>query len=120
MKNTAEIKEGPMKVFLKFISPLLAAALVSITMHGQAAGKMDETVRLNQIQVIGTHNSYHAGIAPSEQKLWEQRNPKLLRGLDYRHAPLPDQLSAGVRQIELDIFADQKGGLYADPAGPHM
>jgi len=24
-----------------------------------------EAVKLNEIQVIGTHNSYHAGIAPS-------------------------------------------------------
>jgi len=31
-------------------------------------------VKLNQIQVIGTHNSYHAGLAPSEAKLLEQKN----------------------------------------------
>src|SRR5580704_10902826 len=76
----------------------------------------DKVVHLNQIQVIGSHNSYHAGFAPSERKYLEAKNPKGLRGLDYHHAPLADQLSAGVRQIEIDIFSDSKGGLFAHPA----
>jgi hypothetical protein len=44
------------------------------------------------------------------------KNPKALRGLDYHHAPLADQLSGGVRQIEIDVFADAKGGRFAHPA----
>jgi hypothetical protein len=76
----------------------------------------DKVVHLNQIQVIGSHNSYHAGFAPSERKLLEMKNPKTLRGLDYHHAPLGDQLSGGVRQIEIDVFADTKGGRFAHPA----
>lgn len=105
-----------MRLFGKL--PLLSVffGLASIALLGQASLKMDDTVHLNEIQVIGTHNSYHAGFTPGEEKFWQEKNPKLLHGLDYRHAPLPDQLSAGVRQIELDIFADQKGGLYANPA----
>jgi hypothetical protein len=77
----------------------------------------NDSVRINQIQVIGTHNSYHAGLAPSEAKLWEQKNPKLYRSLEYRHPPLDQQLTSGVRQIELDIYADSEGGRYAHPAG---
>ena len=73
-------------------------------------------MRLNQIQVIGSHNSYHEGFAPSERKYLESKNPKALRGLDYHHAPLPDQLSGGVRQIEIDIFSDSEGGRFAHPA----
>jgi hypothetical protein len=75
----------------------------------------DKIVHLNQIQVIGSHNSYHAGFAPSEYKYLEMKNPKALRSLDYHHAPLADQLSGGVRQIEIDIFADPKGGRFAHP-----
>ena len=30
------------------------------------------------------------------------------------------QFDAGVRQIELDVYADTKGGLYAHPSGPSM
>ena len=41
-------------------------------------------------------------------------------GLDYQHEPLTQQLDSGVRQIELDIFADSQGGRYAHPAGPQM
>jgi hypothetical protein len=80
--------------------------------------KGDNNVKLNQIQVIGTHNSYHAGIAPSESKLWRAKNPDAYKGLDYQHQPLTQQFDSGVRQIELDVYADTKGGLYAHPAGP--
>ena len=74
-------------------------------------------VRINQIQVIGTHNSYHAGFAPSAAKLWREKNPKMFAGLDYRHPSLTSQLEGGARQIELDVFADPKGGLFAHPYG---
>jgi hypothetical protein len=83
-----------------------------------ASSFSDDSVRMNQIQVIGTHNSYHAGIAPSEAKLMKERNLRVFESLEYRHRPLDAQLSAGVRQIELDIFADGDGGRYAHPAGP--
>jgi Phosphoinositide phospholipase C, Ca2+-dependent len=79
-----------------------------------------QSLKLNQIQVIGTHNSYHAGIAPSESILWQQRNLHAFEGLDYHHPPLTQQLDSGVRQIELDIFADSQGGRFAHPAGPGM
>ncbi len=81
---------------------------------------LDDAVKLNQIQVIGTHNSYHAGIAPSEAKLWQTKNPKAMLGLDYQHPPLREQLDSGVRQLELDIYVDNKGGRYAHPTGPRM
>lgn len=90
-----------------------ALAMVSPAFSQQAA--QDAKVRVNQIQVIGSHNSYHAGFAPSERKYLEMNSPKTLRGLDYKHAPLADQLSSGIRQIEIDIFADPKGGLFAHP-----
>jgi Phosphoinositide phospholipase C, Ca2+-dependent len=82
--------------------------------NSQAA--QDKIVHLNQIQVIGSHNSYHAGFAPSERKYLEMKNPKALRSLDYHHAPLGDQLSGGVRQVEIDVFSDPKGGRFAHPA----
>jgi hypothetical protein len=83
--------------------------------RGQEGGK--DSVKINQIQVIGSHNSYHAGLAPSEARLMMEKNPKIYRELEYRHQPLDQQLNAGIRQIELDIFADSQGGRYAHPAG---
>ncbi|MEO6817902.1 MAG: phosphatidylinositol-specific phospholipase C1-like protein [Edaphobacter sp.] len=80
------------------------------------AAEQDQHVRVNQIQVIGSHNSYHAGFPPSARKLMEKMSPEGLHALDYYHAPLADQLSGGVRQIEIDVYADSKGGRYAHPA----
>jgi hypothetical protein len=82
--------------------------LLCATAHAQ--------IRLNQIQVIGSHNSYHAGLAPSEAAWLEKRNPKSLAALDYRHPSLDVQLSNGVRQVEIDVYADVEGGRYAHPA----
>ena len=76
----------------------------------------DAVVRINQIQIIGTHNSYHAGFAPSEAKLMQAKDPEAFESLDYSHRPLADQLSSGVRQIEIDVYADSKGGRFAHPA----
>ncbi|MEG8130282.1 phosphatidylinositol-specific phospholipase C1-like protein [Xanthomonas hortorum] len=72
--------------------------------------------RLTDLQYIGSHNSYHAGFAPSEAALLKQLNPELFAALDYRHPALPQQLDDGVRQLELDVFADANGGRYAHPA----
>jgi Phosphoinositide phospholipase C, Ca2+-dependent len=93
------------------------SALLSALSCVAAAPDPNDSVKINQIQVIGTHNSYHAGLAPSEARLWEQKNPKLYQSLEYRHRPLDEQLTSGVRQIELDIYADSEGGRYAHPAG---
>ena len=73
-------------------------------------------VRLNQIQVIGSHNSYHAGMAPSETAWLRKLNSKSADGLEYRHPSLDVQFDMGVRQVEIDIYADVKGGRYAHPA----
>jgi hypothetical protein len=101
----------------KFLA-MFSMIMMPLSSFGQAgtAAEQDRNLRLNQIQVIGSHNSYHSGIAPSEHKLIEHQNPKAMRALDYAHAPLADQLSGGVRQLEIDIYADTKGGRYAHPA----
>jgi hypothetical protein len=93
---------------------LMGQAVIAEQHDSQAA--QDKVIHLNQIQVIGSHNSYHAGFAPSERKYLEMNDPKTLRSLDYHHGPLGDQLSGGVRQIEIDIFADPNGGRFAHPA----
>jgi hypothetical protein len=79
-----------------------------------------QQLKLNEIQLIGTHNSYHAGISPNEMAWLHKVNPKAADALDYRHPSLTTQLNDGVRQFELDIFGDTKGGLFAHPAGPGL
>jgi hypothetical protein len=99
------------------------AVFVAATVGAQAgtsAADSDAQVRINQIQVIGSHNSYHAGLLPGMRAYLGEKKPDALRGLDYAHQPLDQQFDGGVRQIELDIFADSKGGRYAHPAGPRL
>lgn len=85
-----------------------------------ACAQQNKQLRINQIQVIGSHNSYHAGFAPSAAMLWQAKSPRAFDSLDYRHQPLNQQFDSGVRQIELDVYSDSKGGLYAHPSGPAM
>ncbi len=81
----------------------------------QTTATQDKVVHLNQIQVIGSHNSYNLGFAPSEEKYARNKNPKSYEGLEYHHASLTAQLDGGVRQLEIDIVQDPKGGRFAHP-----
>jgi hypothetical protein len=76
-----------------------------------------EEPRLNQIQVIGTHNSYHIAPCESIMKMIATSLRGQAEALDYTHRPLPEQFSElGIRQVELDVFADPEGGLFAEPS----
>lgn len=81
---------------------------------------IDRTVKMNQMQVLGTHNSYKRAIAPAEMALLKAAAPKSAYGLDYAHPPLADQLNAGARALELDVLYDPEGGRYADPMLPRV
>ena len=70
-------------------------------------------LKLNQIQVIGSHNSYR--MHPSEEmfNLMMGLNPKLAAELDYDHPSFEVQFSQyGIRQIEIDVYYDPEGGLF--------
>jgi hypothetical protein len=97
--------------------PFLMIPVVFLV-SGCSTASRTSSVRLNQIQVIGSHNSYHLRAHDSLRTLLAGRSPEAVKGLDYTHPPLPEQLSRlGIRQIELDCFADPDGGLYANPEG---
>lgn len=95
----------------------LAAAACALAAGAASAAGADNGVRINQIQVIGSHNSYHAGLTPGVAKLLQTTNRKAFDGLDYSHADLTTQFNHGIRQIELDVYADAKGGRFAHPFG---
>jgi hypothetical protein len=78
-------------------------------------------VRLNQIQVIGSHNSYHVAPAPQVMTLIAAAGASQAQALDYTHPPLAEQFSTrSVRQIELDIYQDPKGDRFVSPAARKM
>src|SRR5262245_20688657 len=79
---------------------------------------LDDTLRLNEIQALGSHNSYHVQAEPALFAALQAFDAALAATLEYTHAPLDEQFDdEGVRQIELDVFADPNGGLYANRAG---
>ena len=72
-------------------------------------------LRMNQIQQIGSHNSYHRELSPAEQAVQKQLNPGS-PDLWYSHAPVSQQLEdQRVRTLEFDLFPDPAGGLYTYP-----
>ncbi|MFE8585091.1 phosphatidylinositol-specific phospholipase C1-like protein [Sphingomonas sp. NCPPB 2930] len=85
-----------------------------------AAPAPQRPLRMNDIQVVGSHNSYKQRIAPTVFAELERRDPKLAAALDYDHLTLAQQLDRGVRQLEIDIFADPEGGRFAHPAGEKL
>jgi hypothetical protein len=77
--------------------------------------RLDDTLRLDQVQVLGSHNSYHATPYPEVLAALRGVNPATAAGLDYGHGPLPEQFDLGIRQIELDVYSDPDGGKFANP-----
>jgi hypothetical protein len=102
---------------MRLLPPVVLAVVAMAAVTAQSSSA---PLRLNEIQIIGSHNSYHAGMGAHEMEFLRARSPKSAADLDYAHPPLDVQLDAGVRQIELDIYADAKGGKYAHPAWPRM
>ena len=95
----------------------LRATLLAGCLAAMASPATSAELRIDQIQVIGTHNSYHAGLTPGVAKLLQARKPKAAEELDYQHGSLTAQLDHGIRQVELDIYGDAKGGRFAHPFG---
>ncbi|MBB4099516.1 Ca2+-dependent phosphoinositide-specific phospholipase C [Sphingomonas kyeonggiensis] len=120
---------------------LIATCAAAIAIAQEAP--RTEEVRLNEIQVIGTHNSYSQGVDPRLLALadarigpmmagfvknmpeamkadWQEYHPNFIsfsEGLNYRYTSLTEQLDAGMRSLEIDINNDPQGGRYAHPAG---
>lgn len=107
---------------MKFPASLLLASILclapALCSPPTWAAPADEAVGINQIQIIGTHNSYRSAMDPATMSWLKKVAPDAARSLDYHHEPLAAQLDHGIRQIELDLYADMKGGRYAHPKGP--
>jgi hypothetical protein len=72
----------------------------------------DRCVRLNEIQVLGSHNSYHLLPHPTLLSVLLALDPQF-EGFVYQHLPLDQQFATqGIRQIELVVFYDPLGGHY--------
>ena len=103
----------------KFVVTMALIALTTtglLTTVGAGAAGVDDTVKLNQIQMVGSHNSYHLRASQAEYEVRQQVAPVFNPPLDYEHPALGVQFSSQrIRQIELDLFADPTGGRYSTP-----
>ncbi len=87
---------------MNFRISLVAAIVCAIACGPRARAASPngiEGLRINQLQFIGTHNSYHVRAKPSR-----------FASLNYSHAPLDLQLERGVRSVELDLH--DRGGTF--------
>lgn len=86
-----------------------------------SAYPLDGELRLNHIQALGSHNSYHLEPEPALLEGIRGFSPPLADSFEYTHLPLAEQFSEhGIRQIELDVFADPEGGLFVERVIPPL
>ena len=74
-------------------------------------------VTLSDIQIIGSHNSYKIAIEGPLFDYLHTIEPKKMQSLQYTHISLEQQLNLGLRNLELDVFYDPKGGHFSKPKG---
>ncbi|OYX04016.1 MAG: hypothetical protein B7Z12_08060 [Caulobacter vibrioides] len=74
-----------------------------------------DALPMTDLMVVGTHNSYKLAVPPEEMAVMVAARGPAALGIDYSHRPLTEQLSAGARQLEIDVVADPQGGLFAKP-----
>jgi hypothetical protein len=92
----------------------LSCTALAMAFATQAAAKPG--VHINELQVVGTHNSYHVELSPAEKALRAGSGLVDETVFEYSFAPPPWQLDRqDVRQLELDLYADPLGGAYAAP-----
>ncbi len=76
-----------------------------------------DAVKINQVQLIGSHNSYKQAIEPALLTMLKRADSTTIKSIEYSHIGLSDQLNRGLLNLEIDIYADTKGGKYAHPKG---
>lgn len=81
---------------------------------------MDANLRLDQVQVVGTAESYKQRPDGALMTLIRMGGKKDAEALDYGLPPIPAQLDADVRALAFDVAYDPKGGAYKNPAGASM
>ena len=86
--------------------------------HGQTPTGAPAAARINDLRLLGTHNSYHVAPNPFIARWIEAAVPNEARAIDCTQRPIAEQLDRlGVRHIELDCYRDPDGGMFAAPVG---
>ncbi len=105
-----------MKCILWRLNKILLFSFFITSCYSVNTSSFEDDVYLNQIQVIGSHNSYKQAIQSELLQIVLSRDSQVIH-LDYAHLPIVEQLNLGLRKIEIDIYHDPEGGRYAHPGG---
>jgi len=129
-----------------WITSVCAAAMLATSSFcaAQEVPALDPNLKINELQVLGTHNSYALPadphliaefekrigggslrsfldkMPPHERALFQEEHPNdvtMSEALNYRHPSITDQLNGGLRSLEIDVNPDPQGGHFLDPAG---
>ena len=110
-----------MKNSAKFLAILIASLFLFFSCKKDENTSCEEQVDMlgiNQLQVLGSHNSYRQATNPSILQVFYSNQDSLPDGFnpddwDYSHLPLEAQFDQyGIRSIELDVYNDPSGGLF--------
>jgi hypothetical protein len=77
-------------------------------------------MHINQLQYVGTAESYKLAPSAAMLSLIRMGGRKDAEALDFGQPPLAEQLDAGARSLEFDVAYDPQGGLFKNPAGASM
>ena len=88
--------------------------------QGCARAWLDANLHLNEVQLVGTSESYKLRPSASMLGLIRMGSAEDAHELDFAEPPIAAQLNMGARSLEFDVANDPKGGLYAHPAGEMM
>ena len=133
-----------MKTYQKFFSLIVVCLFFSVVASAQKIefSTVPKNLKINEIQVLGTHNSYAKAVDPrvvdyadsiinplmekymnslpkAQLAAYQENHPNgftMKEGRNYDHPPFADQLDAGLRGLEIDVYYDPTGGRFSDPA----
>ncbi len=133
MQHTNFNKQSHLNVLfsMKYPAIVLLASLLIIsackkdpttTDEGDYSAVQNDSLKLNQIQIIASHNSYRVHTTDTVFRLLNKIKNALPAnldpsGLDYTHTTFAKQFdNYNVRGLELDLYYDPNGGLFANRA----
>jgi Phosphoinositide phospholipase C, Ca2+-dependent len=81
----------------RWLTLVIVAAMIATTAgvaHSKTPYPQDGKLHVNDVQVLGTHNSYH--VRPDRTMQADDAS-------NYAHPPLDEQLASGIRSLEIDV-----------------
>lgn len=84
---------------------------------GQKSPEQPQSLKINHLQLIGSHNSYKLPVPTKIMEAIASNDSILAASLDYAHPPVWEQLDMGLRLFELDVYRDPEGGRFSEPLG---